>query len=317
MNTEHIGYRVGLCVAGALLLGGCGDDLAPAWEIRAFRLFGAKIENLTRAAPPMTDPGVTEAAPGDVVRLTLSYVDPAPSPRDLSVTWVICPQAVVMGTTFGCAGGGLRVLSGAAVEYEVPRIDYAVDASNRPRIQAIALACAGGTVALDPGSMQPSCRGEGSASWVMTRSILVRTEETLPPNHNPAFTEVLFIRSGLTSEGAVPLAADAPLRVPRCTTDPCPEHTIELRVAAGSRETQQTLDLQGNRVMAQERLQFGFFVDKGTIDSAFRVDSSVLPDGPVRNRWTAPTAPGTARFFFTAQDTRGGFDVIERSIIVE
>lgn len=314
MNTELIGYRVVGCLAGALLLGGCGDDLAPAWQIRDFRLFGAKIENLTRIA---ADPGVTEAAPGDVVRLTLSYVDPAPTPRDLSVTWVICPQAVVTGTTFGCAGGGLRVLSGTTIEYPVPRIDYAVDASNRPRIQAIALACAGGTVALDPATMQPSCRGEGSASWVMTRSILVRTEETLAPNHNPALTEVLFIRSGLTSEGAVPLVADAPLRVARCTTDPCPEHTIELRVAVGSRETQQTYDLQGNRVMTPERLQFGFFVDKGTIDSAFRVDSSVMPNGPIRNRWTAPTAAGTARFFFTAQDTRGGFDVIERTIIVE
>ena len=60
MNTEHIGYRVGLCLAGALLLGGCGDGLAPAWEVRAFRLFAAKIENLTRAAPPKTPPGVTQ-----------------------------------------------------------------------------------------------------------------------------------------------------------------------------------------------------------------------------------------------------------------
>jgi len=317
LNTELIAYRVGLCLAGALLLGACGDDLAPAWRIRDFRLFGAKIENLDRAARPTPDPGVTEAAPDETVRLTLSYVDPAPTPRDVNVTWVICPQAVVTGTTFGCAGGGLSVLSGTSVDYRIPRIDYAVDSSNRARIQAVAIACAGGTVVLDPATMQPSCRGEGSASWVMTRSILVRTAETLPPNHNPTLTEALFISSGRPAETAVPLTTDAPLRVPRCTTDPCPEHTIELRVAAGSRETQQTFDLQGNRVMAQERLQFGFFVDQGTIDSAFRVDSSVLPDGPVRNRWTAPTAPGTARFFFTAQDTRGGFDVIERAIIVE
>lgn len=313
MNTRLIGYRAAVCAVAALYLGGCGDDLAPAWEIRAFRLFGAKIENLSRAA---ADPGVTEAAPGETVRLTLSYVDPG-TMRDLNVTWVFCAQATVTGTSLGCAAGGLRVATGTTVEYEVPRIEYAVDAANRPRIQAVAMACAGGTVAIDPATMQPTCRGEGSASWVMTRSILVRTAETVPPNHNPALVEPLFIRSGLTTEGGVPLAADGSLRVPRCASDPCPEHTIELRLAPGSREQQPAFDLQGNRVMSQERIQFGFFTDKGTIDGAFRVDSSVMPDGPVRNRWAAPRAPGTARFFFTAQDNRGGFDVIERSIVVE
>lgn len=316
MSTEPARRLAALALVAtfALLGSGCGDELAPAWSIRAFRLFGAKIENTTRAA---TEPGVAEAAPGETVRLTLSYVDPDPSMRPVNVLWVFCARAVVMGTTFGCATGGLSVASGATVDYQVPRIEYSVDQANRPRIQAIAMACAGGTVALDPATMQPACRGEGSASWVMTRSILVRTAETVPPNHNPALTEVLFIRSGLTSEGAVPWTATEPLRVPRCASDPCPEHTIELRVADGSRESQPTFDLQGNRVMTPERIQFGFFTDKGEINGAFRVDSAVMPNGPIRNTWSAPREAGTARFFFTAQDTRGGFDVIERSIVVE
>ena len=314
MSTEHTALRGLVAVTFALALGACGDELAPAWEIRAFRLFGAKIENLTRQP---TDPGVTEAAPGEQVRLTLSYVDPAPAERPLNVTWVFCAEATVMGTTFGCTSRGVSVLSGATVTYEVPRLDFAVDPSNRPRIQAVALACAGGSVVLDPATRQPRCTGEGSESWVMTRSLLVRTDETVRPNHNPTIDRVSFIRSGLTTADAVTVGTETPLRVPRCTTDPCPEHTLDVSVAAGSREIQPTFDLQGNRVMTQERLQFGFFTDKGTMENAFRVDSVAIPDGPIRNRWMAPREAGSVRLLFTAQDTRGGFDVVERTVVVE
>ena len=98
MSIEHHALRALVAITSALALGGCGDELAPAWEIRAFRLFGAKIENVTRQP---SDPGVTEAAPGEQVRLTLSYVDPAPTARPVNVTWVLCAEATVMGTTFG------------------------------------------------------------------------------------------------------------------------------------------------------------------------------------------------------------------------
>ena len=314
MSIEQHALRALVAVTSALALGGCGDDLAPAWEIRAFRLFGAKIENVTRQP---SDPGVTEAAPGEQVRLTLSYVDPATTARPVNVTWVFCAEATVMGTTFGCTARGVSVLTGTTVTYEVPRLEFSVDPSNRPRIQAIALACAGGTVVLDPTTRQPRCQGEGSESWVMTRSLLVRTAETVAPNHNPIIDRVSFIRSGLTTADAVTVGTDTPLRVPRCTTDPCPEHWLDVSVAAGSREIQPSFDLQGNRVMTPERLQFGFFTDKGTMENAFRVDSAQTPDGPVRNRWTAPRTAGTVRFLFTAQDTRGGFDVVERTVVVE
>lgn len=312
MSTEQSARRGLVGLALALALGGCGDELSPAWSIRAFRLFGARIENLSRAD---VDPGVTEAAPGERVQLTLSYVDPAATPRPVNVTWVFCAEAAVMGTTFGCTPRGLSVLTGLTVTYEVPRLEFAVDPANRPRIQAVAVACAGSAVTLDPTTRQPRCQGEGSESWVMTRSLLVRTAEAAPPNHNPVIDRVSFLRSG--QAGAVALDAAAPLRVPRCAADPCPEHTLEVSVTPASRETQATFDLQGNRVMAPERLQFGFFTDRGSLDIAFRVDSAAAPTGPVRNTWSAPREAGTARFFFTAQDTRGGFDVVERAIVVE
>ncbi len=314
MSTEKNLARALVASTCVLALGGCGDELAPAWEIRAFRLFGAKIENVTRRD---ADPNVTEAAPGERVQLTLSYVDPSPTMRSLNVTWVFCAEATVMGTTFGCTARGVSVLTGATVTYEVPRIAFAVDQANRPRIQAIAMACAGGAVSLDPTTRQPRCQGEGAESWIMTRSLLVRTAETVPPNHNPTIDRVLYIPSGRPLAEGVVVAADAPLHVPRCTADPCPEHTLDVGVAAGSRELQPTFDLQGNRVMTQERLQFGFFTNKGKLDNAFRVDSSVAPDGPIRGTWMAPREPGPVRFFFTAQDTRGGFDVVERTLIVD
>lgn len=314
MSTKGTIARGCVALSCALALGACGDELAPAWSIRAFRLFGAKIVNVSRLA---ADPGVTEAAPDELVRLTLSYVDPAATPRAVNVTWVFCAESTVTGTTFGCSARGFRVETGTEVTYQVPRLEYSVDPANRPRIQVIAMACAGGTIAIDPATRLPRCQGDGAESWVMTRSLLVRTAETVAPNHNPTIDRVTFIRSGLTTPEGVPIPADAPLRVPRCAGDPCPEHTIDLGVAAGSREIQPTFDLQGNRVMTQERIQFGFFADKGTLDNAFRVDSAVAPDGPIRSKWKAPREPGTVRFFFTAQDTRGGFDWVERSVIVE
>ena len=315
MSTERFVLRGLLEVGFSLALAGCGSELAPAWDIRAFRLFGAKIENVTRQS---SDPQVAEAAPGEQVRLTLSYADPdRTTARPVNVTWVFCAEATVMGTTIGCTARGASVLTGTNVTYEVPRLEFSVDPSNRPRIQVIALACAGGVAALDPTTRQPRCQGEGSESWVMTRSILVRTAETAPPNHNPAIDRVSFIRSGLTTADAVTVSTDTPIHVPRCTTDPCPEHTLDVSVAMGSREIQSTFDLQGNRVMAQERLQFGFFTDQGTMQNAFRVDSAEVPDGPVRNVWMAPREAGTVHFVFTAQDTRGGFDVVERTVVVD
>jgi hypothetical protein len=312
MSTRATVARVAIAAVAAL--GGCGDELAPAWSIRAFRLFGAKIVNVTRLA---ADPGVTEAAPGDVVRLTLSYVDPATTPRPINVTWIFCTESTVMGTTFGCSARGFSQRTGTEVTYPVPMMEYSVDPANRPRIQVIAMACAGGTIALDAATRLPRCEGQGAESWVMTRSLLVRIDETVAPNHNPTLDRVTFIRSGLTTPEGVDIPADAPLRVPRCTADPCPEHTLDLGVAVGSREIQPTFDLQGNRVMTPERLQFGFFADKGTMDNAFRVDSSVAPAGLIRSKWQAPREAGTVRFYFTVQDTRGGFDWVERTLVVE
>lgn len=316
MSTRQ--SRLGLTAGALLALTGCGDELAPAWQIRAFRLFGAKIENTTRTAPPFSDSEVCEAAPGEYVHLTLSYVDPSPTPRDLNVVWVLCAEATVTGTTFGCTARGTTPLVGVSVDYQLPtNIDFGVDPSNQPRIQAVAIACAGGNVGFDPTTRQPSCQGMGSESWVMTRSILVRTSNAQPPNHNPSIDRVSFIASGLTTEGAVEALADTPLHVPRCTTDPCPEHNLDVHVTAASRESYATFDLQGNAVTSQERLQFGFFTDKGTMQDAFRVDSSVVPNGPVRDLWQAPREPGEVHFYFTAQDPRGGFDVVTRTFIVD
>lgn len=308
--------RLATLLVTAALSAGCGGDLAPAWQIRAFRLFGARIENATMAAAGMPD--VSEGARGDAMRLSLAWVDPAATPRSLQVVWVFCSQLSRGGSTFSCDPRGASVAMGPDVTYTIPAdLPTSVDPLNRAQIQALVFACAGGTVGVDAATMTPTCTGSGAESWTMLRSILVRgAASTTPPNHNPRLTEAVLLRNGSATDAA-PIAAEPALHVPRCAGEPCPEHQIELRVIDGARESYQTFDSQAQVITQPERIQFGFFTDRGTIDNAFRVDSAERPSGPIRNTWTVPTTPGPVTFFFTTQDTRGGYDFVRRTIIVD
>ena len=300
-------------LAAAALSVGCGDDLDPAWKIKTFRVFGVRVENTTRAA----DPRAVEAAPGETVRLTVSYLDPAATPRDVRVVWVMCAQARRMGATVGCDPAGASVLMGGAEQsYTVPSIAYGLDPFGRARITAIGVVCAGGAVAVDPATRLPSCTGAGAEGVTLTRSILVRASEADAMGHNPEITEAVLYRGGNTND-AVTLAADGSARVPRCTTDPCTEHVIELRAPAESRESYRTFDNAGVTVTRPERVLYGYFTTGGELDLTFYVDTAERPLGPVRNKWSAPRTPGTVTFIFSAQDTRGGYDWIQRTITVE
>ena len=159
MSIEQRALRALVAISSALALGGCGDDLAPAWEIRGFRLFGAKIENVTRQP---TDPGVTEAAPGEQVRLTLSYVDPATGatvsrhwPMDSVERWTPGAREFVRVATLERAhyglsarqlGGGSLLVSGGTGDYgelwgagsELVRLQGAFDLGEDGRREAVA-----------------------------------------------------------------------------------------------------------------------------------------------------------------------------------
>lgn len=307
--------RLTLALASiASLAAGCGDELDPAWKIKTFRVLGARIENATRTA---SDPRSAEAAPGETVRLSVSTADPSTAPRDVQVVWVICAQTTRMGNTFGCAPTGTSVLMGGLEQtYTIPSLQYGTDPFGRARVQGLAMVCAGGTVGFDAATRQPTCTGNNAESTIMSRSILVRTTEADPINHNPAITEAVLYLNGDT-RNPLPLNADMPARVPRCAAETCPEHVIELRVSDTSREMYRTLDNQGATVTRLERLQYGFFTTDGEMDLAFYVDTAERPTGPVRRKWQAPRTAGSVRFVLSAQDTRGGFDWINRTITVE
>jgi hypothetical protein len=301
-------------LALSTLASNCGGDLDPAWKIKTFRVLGARVENATRA---MSDPRAAEGAPGETLRLSISAADPSTPPRPVQVVWVICAQTTRVGNSFGCDPAGSTVLNGGLEQtYTIPNLRYGTDPFGRARVQGLALVCAGGTVGFNAMTRQPTCTGDHAESTLMTRSILVRTSEVDAINHNPSLGEAVLYPNGDT-QTPVTLGADMPARVPRCTTDPCPEHVIELRVGEGSRETYRTLDNQGASVSREERLQFGFFTTGGEMDLAFYVDTAERPRGPVRNKWQAPRAAGTVSFVFTAQDTRGGFEWITRTVTVE
>jgi len=302
--------RRGAALAATLAVAvGCGDELDPAWKVKSFRLFGALVDNVTR------DNGSPDMAPGETVRLRLVYADPSPTPRNLTVSWVFCAQARRTGATFGCDPAGAIVRMGPDVSFEVPRIAYGRDTFNRARIQGVAVACAGGTIGFDPATMLPRCEGEGAEGWTMTRSVTVRLEDTAPLNRNPVITGVYLLGEGGAPE--VEIAADGSTRLPRCAAAPCPVRRIEVRVSPETREPYPSFDLAGAPIMGPERIVFGFFTDKGEMDGAFRADTAEAPSGPIVNGWSAPTEPGVARFWFSAQDPRGGYANVQRSITVE
>jgi len=319
--------RATLLATAALSLG-CGDDFDPAWDLKTFRVVGVQITNATRT----TDPRAAEVAPGETARLALTTYDPMPG-RAVNVVWIFCPQTARMGNTFGCAPSAeFPPLTGPTVTLPIPRtVDFGVDPVGRSRIQAIALACAGGAIAFDANTRLPTCTGPGAESVTVLRSIVVRTQETDPVNHNPELTEVVFYPGAVLSNPVVLREGDASLRVPRCSGDPCLDHLIELRVSGASRETYSTLDIRAQPVMQAERLQFGFYFAppadapraatsqraRGQMDGTFVVDTAERPMGPVRKKWNAPTTPGVVQFLFNAADVRGGYDAARRTLTVE
>ncbi len=312
-RVKHLPFAL-----AALAAVGCGNDLDPAWKIKTFRVFGVRIDNVSRAGATPANPDATEASPGERVALTLAYVDPSTTPRAVQVVWIIGAQASRMGNTIGFDPTTADILMGGAEQsYTVPMRAYGVDPQGRARLQALAFACAGGTVGFDATTRQPTCTGTGAESVLITRSLVVRTAETDPINHNPGLTGAVLYLNGDTTR-PVPLTVEGDARVPRCTaSDECPQHVIELTVRDGSRETYTARNTAGDPVVQPERLQFGYFVTDGEMDLTFYVDTAGRPSGPVRNKWSAPRTPGTVRMLFSAQDTRGGFTWIERRVTVE
>lgn len=297
----------------ALALGACSDVLDAAWKVNGFRILAAPIENLTRVERP----AITDAMPGESLRLRLVTADDRDPPRAFTTVWIFCSQLSRMGNSFGCGPAGASVQMGAEVTYQVPsNLQTSIDREGRASVQALAVACAG-TLAFDPSSMTPTCSGEGAVSWTMTRTILVRSPAaTEPSNHNPEITEVLLYRGGATADPVV-LDPAVPVRLPRCAASPCVKYGLEVRVREGSREAQTTLNSQAQRISSNERLVFGFYTTAGEMDGSFRTDSNEVPNGPIRNTIEAPTAAATARMWFSAQDNRGGVDVTSRTVIFE
>jgi hypothetical protein len=319
--------RAALALASLAALG-CGNEFDPAWDLKTFRVLGVQVTNVSRPAEPLA----AEVAPGETARLSLTVYDPTPQ-RAVTVVWLFCPQTMRAGNTFGCAPSAeFPPLMGTTAMLTVPTtVAFGVDPVGRSRIQAIAFACAGGTLGFDPNTRQPRCTGDGAESVTIARSIVVRTRETTPINRNPALTEVVFYPGGILTNPVVLRENDDSVRVPRCVGDPCLDHLIELRVSEQSRETYETLDIRAQTVTQPERLQFGFFFApptaapraasqqraRGEMDGAFVVDTAERPNGPVRKKWNAPTTPGAVQFVFTAADVRGGYDSIRRSLVVE
>ncbi len=304
--------RMGLLVLSVV---GCATDFDPAWLIKHYRVFGARIENITRMP---TDPGAVEGAPGERMHLSLVQWDPTVPQRTIETVWVFCATPMVMGNTFGCGGASPVIATGTDVDYVIPPRGFGVGSTYNPTVTALSYSCAGGSITVTPGDPVPRCVGVGAEGWLMTRTITVRTSETVPINHLPAIADVVLYPGVDATEAPVSLDPMNPVHVPRCVAGtPCARHLLEIRPASDAREHYLGYNAAAQQVDLVELLQFSFATTGGTLDALFRVDTAQIPDGPIRDTWTVPSTPGPVTLVLTAQDTRGGFDDALRTILVD
>lgn len=308
MNTRH---SVALA---ALALFGCDGDLEKASQLKRFRLFGARVDNLTRSA---ADPRAAEAAPGETVRVSMRYEDPFGQGRAVQVTWVFCPQVTGSTNPFGCdpTGPGASLMMGREVQYVVPNAMFGIDRNGHASVSAFAFACAGGTTGLVNG--RPSCTGEGAESWAMTRTLTVRTDESSAMNHNPEISSVVLYLADQANAPEITLSPDGSTEIPRCASAPCPEYFVEIRTVPGAREVFSQVSASNVPQETTERIQFGYAATVGDFEQGFYVDTPQTPYGPTRIRWTVPSAAGPVKMVLTSLDTRGGFDAVTRDFSVQ
>ena len=272
----------------AVALTACDDEsLDPAWLVKSFRVLAVVTE------PP-------DALPGETVRIHLVYADRPGASRPVSAFWQVCEGPLVQSTAGqACAAG--TPLVGLDPEFTVP-----VAATSASSWVAVGYACAGGTIAIDPGTHNVQCNGgEGMAFY---RTIWRRQP---PGNHNPAVAHVLLdgVELGIATPGSV--------RV--CTTarDACPSHTLVVAFAPDARELVSIAQPDGTLLQRPESLISEFIVDGGELDGAFRSDGDADSSARHTNTFKAPATPGDVHLWVLVRDGRGGISATTRALRVE
>ena len=301
-----VSIRRSFIIVGCFAALSCNSPRFEArWQLTTFRVMGVRV----------TPADVT---PGDHVTLELATADIRPRP--VSVLWLACLGGYQMtdvdagpeGTGPGVRGcrDALTLGSGPSIALDLPADLGGI--ARAASIPVVGFACAGGTIARGTGDAPwPDCVGEGAEGWPFIRRVRLRpVRATTPPNHNPRISEVALIANGQHTVLDLQLThVIAP-----CESG-CGPYQVAIRFAPGSQESYADPAVTGGRRF--EQLNTGFFIDTGSLATAFIPTGMGEAEPVIVNTWRPPSRPKTAHLFVYTTDGRDGFDWTSRTIQVQ
>ncbi len=270
--------RAVVAAAMVALAAACTDtEFTPRWRVERLRVVAVVAD------PP-------DAQPGEAVTLTAVTATRAGATGEPQVVWASCPRMGIDNAT------GARRCEGppTVVDGRVARVTLGEAPADGAPWTFFGIACLGGTVGLDPNTLQPRCAGgEGE---VFLRTVRARRGA---PNHNPRIARVLLADLPLAADQAVVVYGAGQLR-----------GTIRVEFADGSREAYDEAQPDGSVRSVREALVTQFLTDGGSLAGSFRSDDEGS-EGPHEMFYVAPVARDV-RLWVVVSDGRGGFDVAAR-----
>jgi len=275
----------------ALACHGCSDDFDPASRVVSLRVLAVQADHPT-------------AAPGEEVKLTALYYDPA----DRALTWAfgLCTDRT-SSAALACAQSlDLAAMSvGPAASYAltIPAPEPGASSAAGDSLGVAVIACPGSLVPGDTAGIPVVCLDGAGRKLALNdfevgmKRIFIRGRDE---NHNPQIEMVLW-DGERWPEGE--------LREARCDSDGrrCRKHRLEVR-APGAEESATDVDGRGIR----EQVVAQFYATGGTFEDEVRVideaDTTWQPRAEDRGQ--------TLRLWFVVRDDRGGVTWTERQVHV-
>jgi hypothetical protein len=288
-------------VAGSLswLALGCDEPLKSVELIAEPRVLGGRVE-------VDGDPGRAAPTPGERATASFLLATPELSPS-LGFAFAVCPGAARRSSRPACAVAPFAAVFSENGASDTPSIAFEVpdDLDPSGRLVVLGIICPDGA----PTGDGASCDGADPGAPIALELELARDDDT---NLNPELSP-----EDLTLDGEV--WPELPAGDGDCTgqglVEVAPGSKHRLGVALDDADRDPLLhpsELDPTR----ESLQLSHFTTAGELEHAFQ---SIAWDSEQLARevsWTAPKAPGLARFWLVVRDFRGGGVFTERAICV-
>lgn len=321
----------------ATVMSGCSEDLPSATSIQDTRVLGARVEVVGEDEPPVR----AWPKPGETAQISFRVVGEALDfdPGRLNSAFLICGAAGGLFCTdetdptrlLRDADGPLdpddldpsdldpRLASQLRILYDrEPRFEVTLEGplADVEELLFLGVICDGGRPQFDaeagglPLRCEPTDAENEADTNLVTFTAPVQTgEET---NYHPDLGEArLFIDNEPWS--APPQELDDCLAVHERDPEAMPlvrlgREEIELRM-------QPPEPVEAD---PEEELTIAHFTTAGEMERKFSVREPDMPRAAITVPWVLPASedvepPAAVRFFFTARDGRGGFDMIERA----